>query len=121
MPGPSDDYPGKELELQVNLIVMDDNAQLTFGQYNGMKMLDATEADQGNYYFWAKKKKNPNLYLRAYICWVEARYRIDEGKGLLQHRDSERILRPEKQEQKAPRERRKPTYIAMDILRAKLQ
>ena len=54
---PQDGDDGPPPELQVNLIVMDDNAKFTFGQFNGIKMIDATEADQGNYYFWAKARR----------------------------------------------------------------
>ena len=104
----------------MNVVVMDDNVTSSFGQCNGVRLLDATEADQGNYYFWAKKRNSPNLLLRAYICWVEARFRIDEDKELLQHRDTERILRPAKQEQKAPRVRKNNKETAMDILGATL-
>ena len=53
------------------------------------------------YYFWAKAQTNPGMCLRSYICWVEARYRIDVDKELLHHKGTDIILRPVKQEKKA--------------------
>ena len=60
--------PASKVTIQSSKTVIDDNAKFSFGQYNGMKMLDATEADQGNNDFWAKKKKNQSACNQKSSC-----------------------------------------------------